>query len=341
MLKSKAPFLLIFKVKKMCLDKIIGIKKPCENESQAETSLSGYYMNDYPGLTFQSAANTTDEKYLTGYNYLVELRRRAMLRMQNDLIAYINQTYKVNTISGSIWRSGEYSDDTIAAGTTGESRGIVIYKQNPRCKFKKITIPRIRVYSGETIDTTLTIRDTAGKVYTVSVSLEADVEKVFEVNLKIQGDEVQVTLPSDIEVYKNKPNCGVGCLNTLKSDCVKTNGLNNGQPNTTEAYGIDVEVLCECDLSTLMCDLATNGLIGQAAYELCGAMFYDEMTKTNRLNYLTIYKEEEIKQQAAAGFEAYRNYMQSAFAGLRNFLVNMDGGCKCIDCSGVKVKANI
>lgn len=325
----------------MCLDKIIGIKKPCENEAQAEASLSGYYITDYPGITFQSAANTTNENNVNGYKYLVDLRRRAMMRMQNDIIAYINQTYKVNTISGNVWRSGEYLTDVIAAGTEGESRGIVIYKQNLKCRLKKITIPRIRVYPAQTIDTTLTIKDVAGKVYSVAVSLVADVVNTFEVNLKVQGDEVQITLPSDIAVYSNKPNCGVGCANSLKSDCVKTNGLNNGITNTTQAYGIDVEIICECDLSTLMCDLATNNLIGQAAYELCGAMFYDEMAKTNRLNYLTIYKGEEIAQQASAGFEAYRNYLQNMFLGLRNFLVNMDGGCKCVDCSGVKVKINI
>jgi len=325
----------------MCLDKIIGIKKPCENESQAETPLSGYYMTDYPGLTFQSMANTTDEKYVNAYTYMVDLRRRAMIRMQNDLIAYINQKYKVNTIASNIWRSGEYLTDVIAQGTTGQTRGIVIYKQNLKCRLKKITIPRIRIYSAETIDTTLTIRDTIGKTYSVAVSLVAGNVSVLEVNLKIQGDEVQITLPSDIAVYSNKPNCGIGCGNSLKSDCVKTNGLSNGVTNTTQAYGIDVEVLCECDLTTLMCDLATNNLIGQAAYELCGAMFYDEMTKTNRLNYLTIYKSEEIVAQAQAGFQAYRQAMENAFLGLRNFLVNMDGGCKCIDCTGVKVKANI
>mgnify|MGYP000638529212 CR=1 FL=1 len=325
----------------MCLDKIIGIKKPCENESQSETSLSNYYITDYPGINFQSAANTTDEKNVNGYKYLVDLRRRAMMRMQNDIIAYINQTYKVNTIASNLWRSGEYLTDVISAGAEGQSRGIVIYKQNLKCRLKKITIPRIRIYSAQTIDTTLTIKDVAGKVYSVAVSLVADVINTFEVNLKVQGDEVQITLPSDIAVYSNKPNCGVGCANSLKSDCVKTNGLNNGVTNTTQAYGIDVEIICECDLSTIMCDIATNNLIGQAAYELCGAMFYDEMAKTNRLNYLTIYKGEEIAQQAQAGFAAYRNYLQNMFLGLRNFLVNMDGGCKCVDCSGVKVKINI
>jgi hypothetical protein len=70
-------------------------------------------------------------------------------------------------------------------------------------------------------------------------------------------------------------------------------------------------------------------------------MFYDEMTKSSRFNYLTIYKGEELADQASAGFSAYRNYMQSALNGMKNYLVQKDGGCKCIDCGGVKVLTNI
>ncbi|AXH76553.1 MAG: hypothetical protein [Bacteriophage sp.] len=90
-----------------------------------------------------------------------------------------------------------------------------------------------------------------------------------------------------------------------------------------------------------MTTLATDGIIGQAAYELCGAMFYDEAMKNNRITYLTVYRGEQLQQQAAAGFAAYHLYMEQAMAGMRNYLVNADGNCKCIDCSGITIKTNV
>jgi hypothetical protein len=59
------------------------------------------------------------------------------------------------------------------------------------------------------------------------------------------------------------------------------------------------------------------------------------------MNYLTIYKAEEIKAQAVAGFEAYRDYMDKAMMGMRQYLTRMDGGCKCVDCSGLQIKSNV
>jgi hypothetical protein len=70
-------------------------------------------------------------------------------------------------------------------------------------------------------------------------------------------------------------------------------------------------------------------------------MFYDEMVKNHRLNYLTIYQGDQITQQAAAGFDAYRGYLTNAMQAVRQYIVNSDGGCKCIDCSGVQVKTNV
>lgn len=322
-----------------CLDNIIGIRASCSG-SDTE-SLSGYFITDYPGITIQSAANYNDEKTVTGFNYLTDLRRRAMMRLNADIQAYIASTYRVNGIQSNAWRTGEWDGTTLAAGTNGQRRGIVVYKQKPQCRLYKIVVRAVRIYSNQTIDTTLQLADTTGTTYTASVSLTAGKINEFVVNKTFEGNEIQVTLPSDIAVYGNKPNCGTGCGGTVKNECVRVNGLNNGVANTTQSYGIELDLYCKCDIGTLVCDLATQGLIGQAAYELCGAMFYDEMVKNHRLNYLTIYQGEQITQQAAAGFEAYRGYLTNAMQAVRQYIVNSDGGCKCIDCSGVQVKTNI
>ena len=119
-----------------CLENIIGIKANCDG-SDTE-SLSGYFVTDYPGITIQSAANYNDEKTITGFNYLVDLRRRAMLRLNNDVQAYIAANYRVIGIQSNLWRTGEYSATTIAEGVNGQRRGIVIYKQKPQCRSRSV-----------------------------------------------------------------------------------------------------------------------------------------------------------------------------------------------------------
>lgn len=325
-----------------CLDNIIGVKKPCSTYNVP--SLSGYFVQDYPGITLQSAANNADEKTLSGYEYLKDLVRRAMMRLNNDLLAYINNEYKVNSIRKSVWKSGEYVKPytVVPSGTAGQQRGIYFAKKQTRCRFYKLHLSRVRIYSNYTGTTVLKITDVdAGIVYNPSIELVAGEVVEFDLNLSILGDECRVTLDSAIPVYSNKPFCGDGCGGTIVSDAVSVRGIDNGSLQKTEAFGIDADILVKCDISKLICDLASDNIIGQAAYELCGAMFYDEMTKSSRFNYLTIYKGEELADQASAGFSAYRNYMQSALNGMKNYLVQKDGGCKCIDCGGVKVLTNI
>lgn len=322
-----------------CLENIIGIKAPCADDI---TPLSGYYVTDYPGITLQSASNTADEKTLTGYNYLVDLRRRAMLKLNNDIHTLINKEYRVNTFITDSFRSGELKQPfaSVASGNALQRRGTVISTRKTWCRFQKMIVNRVRIFSNYTGDTTLKIADVSGNLsYSIPVTLESGVGNEFVINKAMVGREVQITLPSNIEVYQVKPECG--CGGKPKNEYLEFSGLNNGVVNTSEAYGIEVDMTLKCDLTNLVCDLAHDGIIGQAAYELCGAMFYDEMTKNNRLNYLTIYKAEDIKAQAAAGFSAYNSYLEAAFLGLRNYLVNNDGNCGCIDCGGVQIKSNV
>lgn len=322
-----------------CLDNIIGIRSSCGTD---EAPLSGYYLTDYPGISISSAAQVADEKTKTGHAYLVDLRRRAMLRLQNDIIGYINRNYRVESFVGNAYQSGEYKTPLtqISAGTAGQTRGIVIGKLKTWCRFHKMVINRVRIYSAETKDVQLNIADVyAGVTYTPTVSLEEGIINEFEMNKIIQGNEVHITIPSDTAVYSNKPDCG--CGGRARNEYLVFNGINNSTVVATEGYGIEVDITLKCDFSALTCDMAADSMIGQAAYELCGAMFYDEMTKNNRINYLTIYNSDQIKEQAASGFAAYTGQIENVFAGLARYLVQTDGNCGCIDCGGVTKRTNI
>lgn len=324
-----------------CLNNIIGVKNPCDNDNVE--SLSGYNITDYPGISLQSAANVADEKTVSGYNYLVDLVRRAMLRLNNDLLSYINSEYRVNTIKTSEWKTGNWIVPyvIVPGGIAGQQRGIYFQKKNVNCQLYKLHIARVRIYSNYTGTTDLKITDPGGGLtYTVPINLVAGEVKEFNLNLQLMGNESRVTLDSSIPVYSNKPSCGNGCGGQPISDAVNVYGIDNGVTQKTESFGIEVDILVKCDISKLVCDMASDKIIGQAAFELCGAMFYDEMVKSPRLNYLTIYKGDDLAEQAKAGFQSYRNYMENAFAGLKNYISGKDGGCKCIECGGVIVQSN-
>jgi len=320
-----------------CLENIIGIKN-CDSEQ----SMSGYFMLDYPGITIQQAANNADEKTLSGYNFLKDIRRRAVMRLNADVLNYINQEYRLSSVVTNSFASGQYNTplSTVSTVSAETRRGMVVSKLKYWCRFHSIVINRIRIYSNQDVDTILHITDVAaGVTYPAAIHLEAGVIKEFTVNKVITGSEAHITLPGNISLYSNKPDCG--CGGKAKNDYLKFQGITGTSITTSEAYGIECDVTLRCDISNLICDMAQDGLIGQALYELCGAMFYDEMTKNNRLNYLTIYKGEQIMQQASAGFATYKGYFENIMRGMRDYLRKSDGNCKCIDCDGFKVKSNI
>lgn len=320
-----------------CIDNIIGVRGVC---GQADTeSLSGYFISDYPGITIKSASQINDEKTITGYNYLLDIRRRAMMKLNNDVQSYINANYRVNSIPSSVWSSGEFKTNYLA--TSPNARGIVAYKQKPQCRFYTMVIQSIRILANYTGATTLTISDTGGMVYTINVTLTAGVIKELIINKEIIGNEVQITLPGNIPVYSTGVNCGIGCGGTMRNECVRINGLANGNLNTSEGYGILANILCKCDLSRITCDLATQSLLGQAAYELCGAMFYEEAISNNRISYMTIYQSDQLKAESDKAYARYEQYLTNMFAGLRNYLVQNDGNCKCVDCSGIVIKTSV
>jgi len=322
-----------------CIENVIGVHGVCGN---ADTeSLSGYFITDYPGITLKSASQLNDEKTVTGYQYLLDLRKRAMMRLNSDIQSFIATNYRVNSIPAENWASGTFKTNILTAGVVGNQRGIVAYKQRPQCRFYKIVLSKVRLLFDYTGTITITINDTAGFTYTANVQVTAGVVKELVLNKSIVGNEVQILIPSDLKPYSTGVNCGVGCGNTPTNTCVRVNGVSNGTLNTSEGFGISADFLCKCDTSEIVCDLATLGLIGQSVYELCGAMFYEEAIMNGRINYLTIYKDEQLKEQRDVAYSRYQGYLENAMNGIRRYLIENDGNCKCVDCSGAVIKSSI
>lgn len=324
-----------------CFENILGIKPNCDCGESGEPK-SGYYISDYAGITLQGAANIADETYHSGIEFLKGIRDKAMRKMQNDLLAYINLNFKTNNMIGYEWCSGKkYNTNTISPAPTLK-RGILLEKKNAKCSLTKMFIQRIRVKTNFTGQTDLFVADLGGVLTTYTIDLVAGAITEIEVELPVIGDEVKIYIDGSVEVYSNKIDCQ--CRGGSSSKCAKVKGFTESASitlNTSEGYGIEADVICQCDYTNILCDLSMDAILGQAAYELAGAMYYEESLRTTRFNWMTIYNKEQIEQQVQVGFEAYKNYMENAMLGLRQFVVNADGGCGCIDCSKIERKANI
>jgi hypothetical protein len=70
-------------------------------------------------------------------------------------------------------------------------------------------------------------------------------------------------------------------------------------------------------------------------------MFFEEAIMNQRLNYMTIYQGDQLKEQADNAYSKYEQYLNNMFAGIRNYLVQYDGNCGCVDCSGVVIKTSV
>lgn len=322
-----------------CFENIVGIKPNCEVGSGVEP-VSGYYIQDYVGINIKSAANIADGDMLTGLQYLTDLRRRAFIRLQNDILRYINSTFKVNNISSVPWSTTKaVRSSNIGAITESDKRGIVLEKKNTNCRLQSIFISKVIIHSASSNSTILKIANaTTNEVTSFPIDLEANIDNEFIINRSFKGNEIQIYLPGNTEVKSVDPHCN--CGGQSSSDCINVKGMFNTSLSKSEAYGITAEVQCKCDYSDLLCDLSMDQLLGQAAFELMGAMFYDERAKSTRFNWMTIYNTEEIKEQSQAGFAMYSQYFLSSMEGVKPYIESA-GPCGCIDCRGIKVKDNI
>ena len=323
-----------------CFSNILGIKNNCELDDFVVPS-SGLFISDYPGINIKEAANIASGENATGSEYLYALRNRAMIRMQNDILRYINKEFKINSIDGMPWSTTKEVRTTVVAADGGNpKRGIVLEKKNPKCRLQKIYISKVSIAVPATCVGELTIVDVGtGSTFVYSnLDLQGGYANEFVINKSFHGNEVQLYLNGDIAVYSVNPQCNCGGVSS--SPCVNVMGMINNTVTKTEAYGITAFVTCKCDFSNLLCDLSMDPILGQAAFELVGAMFYDERLKSTRFNWMTIYNQEEMKSQMEAAFALYGQYLADSLEGLKTYIERADN-CGCIDCKGYKIYNNI
>lgn len=315
-----------------CLDNIISIPDCGE-----QISLSGFSITDLSGLSIKRTAKVADERYMSGINLMADKRRLAILKIRNDVIAFVaGNGYQANTVKG-VWQSRTKKiGGLIGAGEAGQYRGMVIYSRRSDCLLQKVYIPT--VYVKTNVTGTLVLRVIDGNViYAFPYDSIAGTTMAVDIDFTAEFREVKIMLPSDTQVYSLEPNCQ--CNNLPKSDCVESFGIDNNVMDKTEAYGIYADIQCKCDYTYLLCALAKQGLLGEAVLYLTGALIAEEAVSSDRLNFETLYGAEQWAVKAKEWEAVYIEKWNTLVQSLPKLLPTIDK-CGCIECK-TQVKANV
>lgn len=323
----------------VCLQNIISIKDPCDPLNTPQ-SLSGFDLFDLPGLTYKSASQVADSDYVSGLNMLRDKRRLAILKIKNEIFTWLQYGNYIPNSNTDIYRTGELrrmrDSKVIPASTGNGKRGAVVYGTNPPSALKKVRITDVYIKSDYTGNTKLYVEDGA-TTYEYLIALNAGKINAISLNFSADTDEVRLVLADNIPVYSVDPNCSCG---DKKSSYAKTAGIDSGATNTQESFGIWADVSYSCDLDYLLCQLSRNTIFGEMMLYLTGALVMDERLKTDRLNYFTIYGQEEAEKIKDEWMLEYGSKWNTLIQSLPNLLPKMDHS-GCIQCKGVRIASNI
>lgn len=316
-----------------CIDNIISIPDGCSES----TSLSGFSIFDLPGISIKRANKIADEDYVNGITLIRDKNRIALLKIKNDIIAYLQGNgYYASTIK-SIWQTkSEVRTTTISAGTAGQYRGIVLYTKQKNCLLNKMFIPAVYVKTNVTGELVIRVEDGVNYYNFAYDSIAGSTLRV-PINYTAETDEVKIMLPSDTVVYSIEPNCQ--CNRKPKSDCATVMGISNNTVTKTESYGIYADVQCVCDYTSLLCHFAKMGLMGEIVLYLTGALIAEEATMTDRLGFETTYGKEQWEQKKGEWLHEYGQKWNTLIASMPGMLPKLDK-CGCIECGTYKA-ANV
>lgn len=319
-----------------CLDNIISIPDGC---GEGDMSLSGFSISDLPGITIKQSAEIASEKFVSGIELLRDARRRALLQIRNDLFGFLQGNGYVPNLVQRTWNTLDRRDGTIkVASNLGDYRGVVIKAKQKNCLLRKLHIPYVYVKANHTGALVLRIEDGDNSYPYTFDSVAGSISKIA-VNFTAETDEVYLLLPDVLDVYSILPNCQCGGSNTPKSDCAKVVGYYNGIETKSEGFGVWAEVQCKCDYTYLLCQLATDGLMGEVLLYKTGVNIMDERMKTERLNYFTTYGQVEAEKIKEEWTLLYNEKWNTLIASLPAFLPRIDK-CGCIECGNYRA-ANV
>ena len=320
-----------------CLNNIVSIRDLCAESTPAKPSLSGYDIYDAPEVTFRGIAAITNAKYIRGKNLLENIRRRALMEVEGDMLKVIQGNgYAVN-LQGGQFETGNFNMNITNPGA-GVERGITLFQAQPS-NIRKIHIHEVKVFPIDGKETaTLKIYDN-GNVTEYEIQLIGGKINTFWIDYSISGNMVRILLDNtNMRTYSSTLTCMVGCGGTMPNPCGYVKGYNGTQEIKSEGFGINATFSCDCDYSSLMCYFSKQ-FIGKIIWYKMRSLIQEERLNTDRLNDFTIFNRDEAKDKRVEFENIYRQEWNSFVQAMPSLLESL--GDDCITCKKAQWVTNI
>lgn len=300
---------------------IIGIK---DYNDCAEPE-SGLFINDIPGITLKSAAGIANEEQKTGYDLLKGIIYRATLLTFNDFLGQISSQFSYNAVAEI--RKIKYFDDSVLP-VSNTDRGLVLKRW--RSEMAQIFVQEVYIKSA--LGGTATIKIIDGlEIKTYTTTLVANEEKTVRVDYMAESEQIKILCNNaNLEVYS-------GAIERSWTGCNSCGGTNqgfymtgwNGSAEEAKYFGIGVFASVRCNEENIICQLLNrmNFIIWYKA----GAMYYDELLSSNRLNSITLYSKEKAIENKTELEEKYQKAYSDFVPTIKELLKRTKG--ECITCN--------
>lgn len=300
---------------------IIGIK----DYADCAEPESGLFINDIPGITLKSASAIANEEQKTGYELLKGIIYRATLLTFNDFLSQISSQFSYNAVAEI--RKINYFDGSVLP-TSNNERGLVLKRW--RSEMAQIYVQELYIKSATSGPVTIKIVD-GSETKTFTTTLEADIEKTLRVDYMAESEQIKILCDnSSVQMYS-------GQINKAWTGCNSCGGSAqgfymtgwNGNSEEAKYFGIGVFASVRCNEENIVCQLLNrmNFIIWYKA----GAMYYEELLATNRLNSITIFSKDRAVENKEMLEEKY-NKAYADFVPTIKQLLNKTKG-ECITCN--------
>ena len=320
-----------------CYENIVGLSRTnCECyeiPSDAETSLSGLYIDELTSLSFISAINDCENNNDV-WEQLAKSRQIAIATFQADVNALLMKHHRLRraNFKGSIGRAIAKNNIT---QTTGEYYGVRIYCANVKsgyikinrigAMFKSTGALDLLIYNnlGELIES-ITLNTTANTINQNTVSIELPLHSDYVENLEyflIYQSGANKCMGNDL-----KCNCGgfKATYNTLQpyflqpvldrnymwAQWVMVGGFHSASlpdfsscstSSNNYMYGLTFDVELKCSVNEVLCadglDFESNNLAGAMALAIqykSGATLARWIVNSGKLNRFTMINTEQL-----------------------------------------------
>jgi len=333
-----------------CYEYIVGLSRTnCECydiPGDAETSLSGLYIDELTGLAFLKAI-TDCENNADVFNLIDRARQVAVTNFQADTNALLMKSHKLRrqNYKGAIGRAISKNNPSL---TTGQYYGIRIYCANVKSGVLRLTsigalfslTDSITVYIynnlGDLIDT-VTVNTEANKHKQTPVDIELPMHSDYVENLQYflfyqlgantpKGNDLKCNCGGFKAVFNTDnpyTNHLHGDRNYLWSQWIMAGGYHStGFPDldacTTTTnnlmYGLTLDVELKCKVNEVLCmdglDFETNNLAGAMAIAIqhkAGSVLAGWILSSGNLNRYTLINTEQLVADMEAWGKVYND----------------------------------